>query len=112
MGVRVVALFGPLIIVGLVGILVELIKDTVLLPAPVSRSEALEMIRSLKGVKVLQGFRSLPRVDLERLAEIVCRASQFIADQGELIVELDVNPLICAGDQFMAVDALIIKRDG
>lgn len=108
-GARVDPLFGPLVVVGLGGILVELMKDTALLPAPVSRGEALEMIRSLKGVKLLEGFRNLPPVDLDRLAQVICRVSQFIADQRESVAELDVNPLICAGERIIAVDALIVR---
>ena len=98
-------------VVGLGGILVELLKDTALLPAPVSHAEAMGMLRSLKGVKLLEGFRGMPATDLHRLAEIVCRVSEFADDQRDIIAELDVNPLICAGDRITAVDALII-RDG
>ena len=108
-GARVDPLFGPLVVVGFGGILVELMKDTALLPAPVSHGEALEMLRSLKGVKLLEGFRGMPATDLDRLAEIVCRVTEFADDQRDAIVELDVNPLICAGDRITAVDALILR---
>jgi acyl-CoA synthetase (NDP forming) len=109
-GGRVDPLFGPLVVVGLGGILVELMKDTVLSPAPVSHDEAIAMLQSLKGVKLLQGFRNLPAVDMDRLADVVCRVSHFIADQRDLIEELDVNPLICAGEKITAVDALIVRK--
>jgi len=66
-------------------------------------------LRQLKGIKLLQGFRNLPSVDMDRLADVICRVSHFMADQRELIAELDVNPLICAGDKITAVDALIVK---
>ena len=108
-GARVDPLFGPLVVVGLGGILVELLKDTALLPAPVSHDEALDMLRSLQGVKLLEGFRGMPATDLNRLAEIVCRVAEFADDQRAVIAELDVNPLICAGDRITAVDALIIR---
>ena len=108
-GARVDPLFGPLVVVGLGGILVELMKDTSLLPAPVTHTEALAMLHSLKGVKLLQGFRNFAPVDFSRLAEIVCRVSEFAADQADIISELDVNPLICAGDRITAVDALIVQ---
>ena len=87
----------------------ELMKDTTLLPAPVSHGEALEMLRSLKGVKLLEGFRGMPATDLNRFAEIICRVSEFADDQREIIAELDINPLICAGDRITAVDALIVR---
>ena len=68
------------------------------------------MLQSLKGVKLLQGFRNLPSVDMDRLADVVCRVSHFIADQRDLMEELDVNPLICAGEKITAVDALIVRK--
>ncbi len=111
-GGRVDPLFGPLVVVGLGGILVELMKDTQLALAPLGRDAALEMLRSLKGVKLLEGFRNLPSVDMNRLADVICRVSQFIADQREVSAELDVNPLICAGRRITAVDALIVRQDG
>ena len=106
-GARVDPLFGPLILVGVGGVLVELLHDTAVELAPVARVEALGMLRRLKLYPLLTGFRGSPPVDLERLAEMVCRASEFAADQAERFTELDINPLICAGDRIVAVDALI-----
>ena len=108
-GARIDPLFGPLIVIGLGGILVELMKDTVLARAPVGVAEARQMIEKLRGVALLKGFRNLPPVDLDRLANILARASEFAADQAGAIAELDINPLICAGDRIVAVDALIIR---
>jgi len=107
-GARVDPLFGPLIVVGLGGILVEVLKDTALSPAPVTPSEAMELLRSLKGVKLLEGFRGMAAVNMDRLADVISRVSIFVADHRDSIAELDVNPLICAGDRITAVDALII----
>ena len=107
-GCRVDPLFGPLIVVGLGGILVEVLKDTALSPAPVSPDEAKGLLRGLKGVKLLEGFRGMAAVDLDRLARVISDVSRFAADHRERIAELDVNPLICAGDRITAVDALII----
>lgn len=102
--------FGPLIVVGLGGIFVELLKDAALAPAPVSPDEARAMLESLKGVPLLRGFRGGEAVDLDRLADIVARASELIADADGAIAEMDVNPLICAGASIAAVDGLIVKR--
>jgi acyl-CoA synthetase (NDP forming) len=101
-------LFGPLIVVGLGGILVEVLKDTALAPAPVSPAEAMGMLRSLKGVKLLEGFRGMESVNMDRLAEVISKVSRFVADHRDSVAELDVNPLICAGDRITAVDALIV----
>jgi acyl-CoA synthetase (NDP forming) len=107
-GARVDPLFGPLIVVGLGGILVEVLKDTALSPAPVTPLEAMDLLRSLKGIKLLEGFRGMAAVDMDRLADVISRVSCFVADHRDRIAELDVNPLICSGDRITAVDALII----
>jgi acyl-CoA synthetase (NDP forming) len=108
-GARVDPLFGPLIVVGLGGILVELLKDSAVELAPVTREEAAQMLKRLKGRKLLEGFRGSEPVDEAKLAELIVRLSEFAADQKDRIAELDVNPLICAGSRIVAVDALIVK---
>ena len=107
-GARNDPLFGPLIVMGLGGILVEVLKDTALAPAPVTPAEALGLLRQLKGVKLLEGFRGMAAVDMQRLAEVISNVSLFAADHRDSVAELDVNPLICAGDRITAVDALIV----
>jgi len=107
-GARIDPLFGPLVVVGLGGILVELLQDTALAPAPVTHGEALALLAQLKGARLLDGFRGMPGVDRDALAAVVCRVAAFAADHRDAIVELDVNPLICAGDSITAVDALIV----
>ncbi len=109
-GARVDPQLGPLVVAGLGGILVELLKDTSLELAPVTPAEARAMLLRLKGARLLTGFRGSAPVDLDRLADIVCRLSELAADQAGRIAELDVNPLICAGDRIVAVDALIALR--
>jgi len=103
-------LFGPMIVVGLGGVLVEVLKDTALAPAPVTAEEAKDMLASLKGVKLLQGFRGMAAVDMDKLAQVISDVSRFAADHRDSVAELDVNPLICAGDRITAVDALIIPK--
>lgn len=111
-GARNDPLFGPLIVVGLGGVLVEVLKDTALAPAPVTPAEAEAMLRGLKGVKLLEGFRGMPAVDISRLAQVVSDVSRFAADHRDSVAELDVNPLICAGDRITAVDALVVPGAG
>lgn len=108
-GARVDPQFGPMVVVGLGGIFVELLKDTAVRLAPVGAREARKMLGELKAQRVLQGFRGAAPVDVERLAELIARISELAADQRERIAELDVNPLICAGERIVAVDALIAK---
>ncbi|ORE95570.1 Acetyl-CoA synthetase (NDP-forming) [Stappia sp. 22II-S9-Z10] len=102
--------FGPLVVVGLGGVLVELLRDSVAAPAPVSAVEAEMMLRRLRGAAIFAGVRDLPAVDVAALAQVVARVSECAADHAERIAELDVNPLICRGGEIVAVDALIVTR--
>jgi acyl-CoA synthetase (NDP forming) len=108
-GARVDPLFGPLIVVGLGGIFVELLKDTALELTPITRAEARGMRERLKGKRLFEGFRGGAAVDLDALAPVIVRLAELAADQQHLVAELDVNPLICAGDRVIAVDALIVR---
>ena len=85
-------------------------KDTAVALAPVTQDEALAMLASLKGQAMLDGFRNLPAVDREALAKVVVDVAGFIADHRDVVAEIDVNPLICAGGRILAVDALIVKH--
>jgi acyl-CoA synthetase (NDP forming) len=107
-GGRVDPQFGPLVVVGLGGVLVEVLKDTALAPAPIGPDEAEALLRELRAFPLLHGYRGLAGVDLALLCDIVCRVSELIADQRRLVSELDINPLICAGSSITAVDALIV----
>jgi acyl-CoA synthetase (NDP forming) len=109
-GARVDPQFGPLVVVGLGGILVELLQDSAIDLAPVAPWQARAMLERLRGRRLLEGFRGMPSVDLDALADVVARLSEFIADQQETVAELDVNPLICHGAKIVAVDALIVKK--
>ena len=109
-GARVDPQFGPLIVAGLGGIFVELLKDTALELAPVTPHEAHAMLHKLKGRALLDGFRGSEPVNVDVLTDVIVRLSEFADDQKELISELDVNPLICAGNRVVAVDALIVRR--
>ena len=109
-GARIDPLFGPLVVVGLGGILVELMKDTAVDLAPVTPVEARKLLSGLKGQAALTGFRGAEPVDLAALSGIVARLSELADDQKERIAEFDVNPLICSGGRITAVDALIVRR--
>lgn len=109
-GARVDPALGPLIVVGFGGIFVELLRDTAVELAPVTHDEALRMLGRLKGAALLNGFRGGPAVDRSKLADIVVRMSELAADQQSCVAEIDVNPVICAKDRTIAVDALIVRR--
>jgi acetate---CoA ligase (ADP-forming) len=85
------------------------LNDTALAPAPIGPREAFALLRELRAFRLLQGYRGLPGVDLTLLGDIISRASEFIADQHDLVSEFDLNPLICTGSDITAVDALIVR---
>jgi acyl-CoA synthetase (NDP forming) len=104
--------FGPMLMVGLGGIHVEVLRDVVFSPVPIGREEALSLLGELKGAALLGGARGAPPADREALAELMATLSRFAADHGELIEEIDLNPVIVhpEGRGLTVVDALIVKR--
>jgi len=109
-GARIDPQLGPLVLVSLGGIFVELLKDAAVELAPVNRAEAHGMLMRLKGRAIFEGFRGSAPVDMNSLSEVIVRLSQFASDHRDRIAELDVNPLICSGQSVVAVDALIVRR--
>ena len=102
--------FGPLVAVGLGGIMVELLADTAVRLAPVQDETAREMLASLKGRALLTGFRGKPGVDTDALVDAICRLSELAHDLADMIDQIDVNPLIASGSGVVAADALIVCR--
>lgn len=97
--------FGPFVMVGAGGVLVELMKDVQLAPAPLSHDTALRMLRSLRSVALLQGFRGRPPADLDAIAEVMVRLGALAAGSEGRLRELDINPLFVAGGRIVAADA-------
>ncbi len=98
--------FGHMILFGLGGIFIEVLKDVSAGLAPVGKEEAISMIRSLKGYKIIKGVRGQKGVNEEKLADIILRLSALLNAAPE-ITELDLNPLLGNGDEIIAVDARI-----
>lgn len=99
--------FGPVIVFGLGGIYVEVLKDLSYRIAPVSRSEALEMIDEIKSAKILHGFRGMPKCDIDKISRSIMGLSQLMLDSPE-IKEIDINPLKVTDKKCVAVDGKII----
>jgi len=101
--------FGPVVVFGAGGVLVEVLKDSSLRLPPLSREDALEMIHETKGARLLQGFRGRPPADLNALVDALVHLSQLAVDLGDLVAALDINPLMVlpAGEGVRAVDALL-----
>jgi acetyl-CoA synthetase len=108
-GGRVDPLFGPVVVVGLGGVFVEAIDDTVSATAPLDRSEALRLLASLRHARILDGFRGIPAVDRDAVARVIVGVSEFLVEQRDDVSELDINPLVCRGDRLLAVDALVVR---
>jgi acyl-CoA synthetase (NDP forming) len=102
---------GPVLLVGLGGVLVEILRDTALALAPVGKMEARRMLEGLKGYKLLQGYRGAPPADLDAVCETIARISEFAADYADEVEEIDVNPLLARPGGAVALDALIVLRD-
>lgn len=84
--------FGPVVLVGLGGIFVEIFEEVVVRVAPISHAEALEMIENLRGSQILKGARGHKPSDIEAVAQAILRLSQLLHDFPE-VKELDINPL-------------------
>jgi acyl-CoA synthetase (NDP forming) len=110
-GVKRDAQCGPVLLVGLGGVLVEVLRDTALALAPVGKAEARRMLEGLKGYKLLHGYRGAPAADLDSVCDTIARVSEFAADYADVIEEIDVNPLLARPDGAVALDALIVLRD-
>lgn len=102
--------FGPVVMFGLGGIFVEALKDVSFRVAPLHREDVQEMIREIKGYKILQGMRGKPPVDFESLINAILKVSQFVMDYKTEIRELDINPLVVFPKGAKVVDALIVKN--
>lgn len=98
--------FGHMVLCGLGGIFVEVLKDLSASLTPVSKEEALAMIRQLKAYKLFEGIRGKDGINEELFAEIIVKLSALIEAAPE-IVELDLNPLLGTPDSIIAVDARI-----
>ena len=98
--------FGHVILCGIGGIYVEVLKDVTSGLSPLSFDEALSMIRNLKAYPIIKGFRGKPGVNREKFAEIIVRLSTMLRFATE-IKEMDINPLMGRGDTIIAVDARI-----
>lgn len=100
--------WGLAITVGSGGVLTEILEDSVTRLLPIDEAEAREMVLSLKGAKLLQGFRGAPVADLDALAHSIVAIGDAAATLGPSLAALEVNPLRVSGEQIEALDALAI----
>ncbi|HEX69420.1 MAG TPA: acetyl-CoA synthetase [Candidatus Bathyarchaeota archaeon] len=99
--------FGPVVMLGLGGIFVEVLRDVSFRLAPIEEIDAYEMIEELKGKKIFGPFRGMPKVDIKNIVDVLLAVSKLITEQKE-ISELDINPIMVYPNEVKAVDARII----
>ncbi len=103
--------FGPMLMVGLGGVYVEVMRDVVFAPAPVRPEEAKAMLQRLRGVALLHGVRGQPAADIKALVDLMVTVSRIASDWRNEIAEIDINPVLVhpKGEGLTIVDALIVK---
>lgn len=113
LGARTDPQFGPFIMVGLGGIFVEVLKDFSLRLLPVDEKEALDMLRELKGCRLLEGVRGKPPRDVAALVRAIIGLSDLFVTYRSFLSDLEVNPLIvrAEGSGVAAVDVRMIKKE-
>lgn len=106
--------FGPMVLVGLGGVMTELFNDVALRRAPVSRHQATEMIDETRLGVLLRGYRGAPVADRASLEDAICRLSWLALDHAKAIESIDINPMLVLpeGQGCIAVDALVICVEG
>jgi acyl-CoA synthetase (NDP forming) len=104
--------WGPVIVAGVGGVMIEVIGDVRLMPPDLSAEAIAEELGKLKMAKMLSGFRGAPAVDVKALAEVAAAIGQIMRATPE-IIEIDINPLVAhaAGEGVTALDALIVTQD-
>lgn len=106
--------FGPLVMLGFGGIYIEVLKDVVFAPPPISRGQALRMIDSLKGSAILKGARGRPEADVDALADFLAGVAELATDGDGVLDQIDFNPVLVypRGQGVVAVDALVAVGPG
>jgi len=103
--------FGPVIMFGLGGVFVELLKDVSFRVIPVEQRDAQEMIKEIKGYPLLQGYRGKEPSDISSLVNIILKISRFIEENPQ-IKELELNPIFAYRNRAVAIDArIILEKD-
>lgn len=107
-GINSDAIFGPVLMVGLGGIFVEILKDVQFRTAPVTREVAEEMLSGLRATAVLSGLRGMPPVNKDKLCDFLVAVSEMASSRAGSLWSLDLNPVIATHDEVLAVDWFMI----
>lgn len=104
------AQFGPVMMFGLGGIMVEVLKDVAFRIVPLEARDARQMVREIRGFPVLEGVRGQAGADIAALESLILRVSSFVEQHPE-IAELDLNPVLAYPDGALAVDARVVLKE-
>jgi hypothetical protein len=102
--------FGPLVMVGAGGVLIEIMADRRFALAPFDRATARRLVDSLKARPLLDGKRGLPPASVDAVADALARFSILAADLAGLFQEIDINPVLCRAEDCVALDGLVTWR--
>ncbi len=113
LGVREDPQFGPFMLVGFGGVLVEVMRDVAIRLLPIDETTAREMLASLRGAPLLGAFRGRPARDVDAVVRAMTGLSRLFADRREQLSDLEINPLIvlAKGDGVRAVDVRLVRRN-
>ena len=103
--------FGPVIMAGIGGIYTEVFKDVSFRVLPITKEDAISMIDDLKGNKILKGFRGMPSVNMNMLAEALVNIGRFGTEMAPYYESIDFNPIIVYENEYVVVDAKILLRE-
>ena len=104
-------LFGPVVMFGLGGVFVEVLRDVTFRVPPFSKADARRMLSEVKGAALLEGVRGRPRCDTGALVDVIMKVQRLALDLAGELTELDINPLVAHPKGCVALDALVVPTD-
>ena len=102
--------WGPLLMVGFGGVLVDILDDVALAPVPLGAGDARALLDRLRGRRLLDGHRGAPPADIGAMVALMVSLSQFAAEHADVVAEIDLNPVLLHAAGVTVVDALIVKH--
>ena len=111
-GAKVDFQFGPVVMLGLGGVSVEIYQDTVIRMAPVDSADVESMVKKLKAHRLLEGFRGTKSINMAALTSLMVIFSRLVVDLADHIESIDLNPVFCNEERCVAADARILPAQG
>ncbi|MBW2368811.1 MAG: acetate--CoA ligase family protein [Deltaproteobacteria bacterium] len=109
-GAKIDPQFGPVVLLGMGGIGVEIYQDIAIRMAPISKQDVMDMVSSLKARKLLEGYRGSEPVNLKKLAQALVAFSELVMEMAGEIESIDLNPVMCTADRCIIADARIMMK--